>query len=177
MPEPLGLSFLPPDPQANGGATGATPVQQAIQLLALHLPRILGAASPIPPSLLQSLGGGGLASGAETVEAALRRLLTPWVGGMPGQPAGMGMPTGGLTSPFSSGMGAPSWPAPRWTPGAVPGGGTLPPSTGTSPPPTMPQSGGGGTGSSSPPNWPGPGSIFSGSTPAGVAGGGAGWPF
>ena len=123
MPNPLGLSFLPPDPSARygggGGApTGAAPIQQAIQLLALHLPRILGATSPIPTPLLESLGGGGLmGGGGEGLQEILRRLMAPWLAGQMGSAApGAGAAPwgGGAPGPLPS---PPGLPTPRFTPG------------------------------------------------------------
>ena len=121
MPDPLGLSFLPPDPSARygpggGGAPGASPIQQAIQLLALHLPRVMGATSPIPTPLLQSLGGGGLmGGGGEGLQEVLRRLMAPWLAGQMGLAAPGAAPwAGGAPGPLPS---PPGLPAPRVTPG------------------------------------------------------------
>ena len=127
MPNPLGLSFLPPDPSARygpggGGAPGTSPIQQAIQLLALHLPRVLGATSPIPTPLLQSLGGGGLmGGGGEGLQEVLRRIMAPWLMGQMGLSAPGAAPwSGGAPGPLPS---APGLPVPRVTPGFAGGGG------------------------------------------------------
>ena len=127
MPNPLGLSFLPPDPSARygGGGTplGASPIQQAIQLLALHLPRVIGATSPIPAELLNALGGGGVTvrPGDEGLQDVLRRLMAPWMAGQMGAPMAMSPPP---PSPPLPPMG-PAYPPrlPRWTPGWQPASG------------------------------------------------------
>jgi hypothetical protein len=57
--DPLGISFMPGAQDANGNATGQppSPVQAAIQTLALRIPRTVGAASGAPQALLTSPGG------------------------------------------------------------------------------------------------------------------------
>lgn len=59
----LGQSFFPGGDEQQrmqeGGAGPVNPVQEAIKVLSLKLPRFLGNA-PAPPQLLTSLGGGGM---------------------------------------------------------------------------------------------------------------------
>lgn len=58
MPMPsggLGSSFSPQDQQKKQAMPG-TPIQQALQILSLHLPRVLGAGAPAPRELLAAGG-------------------------------------------------------------------------------------------------------------------------
>lgn len=63
----FGVSFLPSDQNSPnnqnplGNAGGAPPLQQAIQLLSLRLPHVVGSQGLAPGPLLQSPGGMGLA--------------------------------------------------------------------------------------------------------------------
>lgn len=84
-----GLSFQPGgDQNGQGGQNGRgqTPVQQAIQLLSLRLPSVVGARAIAPQALLNAPGGAGLGGGGMTVEAALALLRKL------AQQSGMGMP-------------------------------------------------------------------------------------
>lgn len=60
----LGQSFLPGADdqrmQQQEGAGPVNPVQEAIKVLSLKIPRYLGAQAPAPPQLLNSMGGGAL---------------------------------------------------------------------------------------------------------------------
>lgn len=130
----LGISFSPgsQDPQRTGptGVQDAAPLQQAIQLLSLRLPRVVGATSPIPAPLLQGTGSQGQpdATGNPLLDV-LRRLLNPGGGG------GFAPPS--QNTPAALGEG----PSPRVIPGA--GGQPVPQPTGTilppMPTPTPPQ--------------------------------------
>jgi hypothetical protein len=70
----FGISFSPLQPPAsggpNGGANGArggppgSPVQEAIRILSLRIPRVVGASALAPMGLLNALGGSALGSGA-----------------------------------------------------------------------------------------------------------------
>jgi hypothetical protein len=113
----FGVSFVPGDDpmqrQAGpGGAapSGVSPLQSAIRLLSMRLPRIGGAGlSPgalAPGALLNAPGGGGLGAGGG-LEALLRALF-----GLGGQAAGGGMPQMTPAQP----LGAPP-PLPKFTPG------------------------------------------------------------
>lgn len=87
----MGVSFVPSgqgDPmnrQQQGQAPGAPPLQQAIQMLSLRLPRVVGANALAPGQLLNAPGGMG-GSGNPLLEALLR---LAGMGGGQGQP-GMG---------------------------------------------------------------------------------------
>jgi hypothetical protein len=60
----FGVSFLPGGDQANGqqNKPPAEPLQQAIQMLSLRLPKVVGAQGIAPGPLLQSRGDPGLRS-------------------------------------------------------------------------------------------------------------------
>ena len=105
----LGLDFTP-QAQANGEAT---PIQQAIRILSLRIPRQVGARGLAPQPLLASPGAGGMgAGGGMDLLSLLRQLL---------QPGGAGAAAGGGQAPLPMpGAG----PVPRITPGS--GGGTMP---------------------------------------------------
>lgn len=75
----FGLSFAPGQPsnqqQRPGGAGGVvSPVQQAIQMLSLRLPRVAGAQALAPGPLLQGPGAMGLGGGGG-LEALLRLIM------------------------------------------------------------------------------------------------------
>ena len=179
MPNGFGLSFVPGaddqqrQQQQGTAPSGVPPLQTAIRLLSLRLPRVGGANALAPGPLLQSAGGAGLqgalsggaggigGGGPLTLEQLLLRLFGP--GSSLGAPDRMLL--GGVTGNAGGGqgfMGAPSY-AP--TPRIIPGGGTPPPEppiarvqpgtdAGTyqpgpySPGPTVPEP--------SLPTWPGP---------------------
>ena len=109
----LGVSFIPSgdEPQQGsmgpgGAAPGVPPLQSAIRLLSMRLPRFGGGMSPAsiaPGQLLGGMGGGGLSGmgGGGSLEAMLRALF------------GLGGPAGAPS------MGAP--PTPKIVPGEGPG--------------------------------------------------------
>lgn len=86
----MGVSFVPGgqgDPlnrQQQGEASGAPPLQQAIQMLSLRLPRVVGANALAPGQLLNAPGGMG-GSGNPLLEALLR---LAGMGGGSGSPGG-----------------------------------------------------------------------------------------
>ena len=82
-PSGLGSSFSPQDPQKKTALAG-TPIQQALQILSLHLPRILGAGAPAPRELL--------AAGGQFRPA-------PNVTGLVGPPAAVGAPPPSFQGP------------------------------------------------------------------------------
>lgn len=100
-----GLSFGPNGNSAQvnkmqadqAGQPGGTAVQQAIRVLAMRMPKMVGQFSPISRGLLQGQGSAGLGVGQN-----------PWLGGggMPGAPS------------FQQGAAAPT---PNVTPGIMPG--------------------------------------------------------
>lgn len=104
----FGVSFLPGgDGSGNQARPQTDPVQQAIQMLSLRLPRVVGAQGMSPAPLLQSPGGGGLAE-------FLQHLFGQGHFGGPMAP-GMG-PMGPGASPMGPGAAPP-------TPRVIPGGG------------------------------------------------------
>lgn len=137
MPNDFGVSFVPgqqPNPNGPPGqfgqGAGTSPIQQAIQLLSLRLPRIAGANAIAPSPLMNAPGamgqpGAGL-NGAVGNNGLLELLL---------HLAGLG--AGGASNGAGSGLpGGP--PLPRIIPGQLPGGTQPGPGTPTFPgqPPT-----------------------------------------
>ena len=126
----FGLSFLPEDNgmdrnRPQGQPSGAPPLQQAIKLLSLRLPRVAGANALAPGPLLNAPGGGGL--GAPPLQALLQRLFGPQSGPMKipfGQMPGAGGFIPGADGMMSGGASAPMLPA---SPPITPGKGTFPP--------------------------------------------------
>lgn len=143
MDSGVGINFAPTtDNAANGPRNAALAgVPQAIQVLSLALPRVLGAQSPVPGSLLTAQGGQG------QPDAALLQTLLRTLGLMPGgQRTPMPMPTvegpaiplpGGTRQPQPAPpapvpdprviIGQPGAPMP---PSPSPGGGIMPPTFG-----------------------------------------------
>jgi len=130
----IGISFSPgqsdqQQQQGTGGSpSGAPPLQQALQLLSLRLPRVLGANALAPSALLNASGASGLAGPRDvSLEQWLARLFghggfvsNGWAG------------SGGLASHSPTGtpfdIPPPSAPLPRISagqldPGAPPGSG------------------------------------------------------
>ena len=72
-----GVSFLPGGDQSytRPGAAGSSPVQEAIKVLSLRVPRVVGSTPLAPLALLSGQGGGGLPSGV--VDTLLRALTPP----------------------------------------------------------------------------------------------------
>lgn len=101
----FGVSFVPGgDASGNQTKPPTEPLQQAIQMLSLRLPKVVGAQGLAPGPLLQSPGGGALAE-------LLRQLFGQ------GRPGGTMAPSMPGASPMAPG--APSLPPPH----VVPGGG------------------------------------------------------
>jgi hypothetical protein len=75
--QPYGVSFLPNGDQRyqRPGTAGASPVQEAIKVLSLRVPRVVGSTPLAPLALLTGQGGGGAPSGV--VETLLRALAPP----------------------------------------------------------------------------------------------------
>jgi len=120
---------------APGGAPGRSPLQSAVQMLSLRLPRVVGANALAPQALLQGGGGGGAGLSPEVLQQVLARLRM-LSGGAPRGPA---MPP----PPLPGGPMAPPSPRPPSTPYAPPGAGPMapPPSTPllpSGPTPTLP---------------------------------------
>lgn len=74
MPAGYGLSFQPGTENGNNGQSRVAPVQEAIRLLSLRLPTVVGARGISPQALLEGQGGAGLGGGG-SVEALIRQLL------------------------------------------------------------------------------------------------------
>lgn len=83
----LGISFLPGNQQQQqqSPTNGVQPVQQALQMISLRLPRVTGANAIAPPSLLERQPGQPLppVPGTPEWEELMRRLRQP------GQPPSM----------------------------------------------------------------------------------------
>jgi hypothetical protein len=79
MADQFGLSFVPDgqtDPtKKKVGEGGVTPTQQAIQLLSLRLPRVVGGSPIAPAPLLQSPGGAGRPSPESVAQQVMSRVL------------------------------------------------------------------------------------------------------
>ena len=106
-----GLSFMPGGDNAGGNANRqdearVTPAQEAIKLLSLRLPSVVGARALAPNTLMQSPGGAGLAGpGGMSVDAMiewLRRQMQQSQAQTPPQAAPMFQPpsAGGSPSPW-----------------------------------------------------------------------------
>lgn len=130
----FGVSFVPGgqgDPtkqMGQGQAGGAPPLQQAIQMLSLRLPRVVGANGLAPGPLLSAPGGMGQPGGDAALNPLLQALLR--LAGMSGG--------GGSMAPGGPSIGPGTAPMARVTPGegeTRPGPQLMPP---------MPPSGGGG---------------------------------
>jgi len=78
----LGISFAPTNDQQKQQAVGS-PLQQAIQILRLTLPKFAGARTPVgDPNLLGSGQGGGPGLGNSVVQSILAQILGRNQGGM-----------------------------------------------------------------------------------------------
>ena len=76
MADPFGVSFLPGgDAQYKRPQGTSAPLQEAIKVLSLRVPRVVGANPLAPLALLTGQGGGGMPSGI--VETLLRALTPP----------------------------------------------------------------------------------------------------
>ncbi len=121
----MGISFAPTAENRLTQASGG-PLQEAIQLLSLRLPKMVGARSPIPQGLLAS--GAGPSLGNSVVQSILAQILGQAGGGPMG-----GQPQGSPQSPWGGGpvskvpitqrqplQWPTSTPRPRWTPRVLP---------------------------------------------------------
>jgi hypothetical protein len=120
MPNPIGISFLPSADAAEQGPRQGNmegDLGQALQILSLRLPRILGAHSISPPGLMNAQGAAG-AGGFNPMQAVIQALLAAGGGG-----GGQGM-GGGAQGPMGIGgqLGPTAPPPPR----IIPGGGDVP---------------------------------------------------
>lgn len=126
MADEFGATFAPfPDP--SGRNANINPVQQAIQLLSLRIPRVVGAAAPAPAALLNSPGSGGRPDVHSAVlQSVLRTIMA--------QPEALGVsappPSPVTVPPLDAPPVATEAPAPIVPPtrGGEPGPGAPPPS-------------------------------------------------
>lgn len=134
---PLGMSFAPQSDAMRRPTTAPpsqTPVQEAIRVLSLQLPRLTGASGPTPGALMAGAGAG---FGGPTSNPILEQLLRALFAGRSPQAGMPGLPTPGMPS-------MPSRPIfPGFTFGTAPPSPTMPmpPSApmGAQAPPMMPE--------------------------------------
>ena len=133
---PIGVSFVPGQDSGQqenqlpgGAASGLPPIQQAIQLLSLRLPRVGGVNAPVNNSLLTGPGSGGL---------SLPQILQMLFGVGPNGQPGSGGPSGGGAGGGANSAMASAVPGPHWTVSDPPPGG----GGGGVPPPNLPTWGG-----------------------------------
>jgi hypothetical protein len=123
MNDQFGISFAPTGQpgQGTGGATGpseSSPVADAIKVLSLRIPRVVGPGGLAPGGLLNGMGGGGM-QGMSGVPGGLEELLRRLFG-QGGAQTGAGTPkvTPGVTGPGGSPVGPLSPPPPAAPPQA-----------------------------------------------------------
>lgn len=105
---PLGTSFAPlNDPMRRDAPAGPVPIQEAIKVLSLRLPRVSGASAPTPSQLLAGMPGAGTgAMGGPTSNPIIEQLLRALFGGrqqsqIQGLPGAPDLQQGGQSfSPF-----------------------------------------------------------------------------
>lgn len=107
MAQNFGVSFVPDDQNLQQGKAGAsrggmTPTQQAVKLLSLRLPRVVGGSPIAPAPLLQSQGGRGMPSPDSIASQVLKNVL-PTNQTAPAGPAAPSVP-----QPDAIGMQAPN---------------------------------------------------------------------
>jgi hypothetical protein len=93
----LGMSFAPnDDPTAQRRGPSPAPIQEAIRVLSLQMPRVIGANSPNPAALMSQMSGqmnGGQGLGGPTSNPIIEQLLRALMGGQSGQmPPGVPQP-------------------------------------------------------------------------------------
>jgi hypothetical protein len=81
----LGMSFAPnDDPTAQRRGPSPAPIQEAIRVLSLQMPRVIGANSPNPAALMSQMSGqmnGGQGLGGPTSNPIIEQLLRALMGG------------------------------------------------------------------------------------------------
>lgn len=117
-----GVSFQPgadygQRPNGEGRPSGGSGVQEAIRILSLRLPRVVGAQSVAPMPLLTSMGSGGDPRIDRLIDQVMSRMLPPQSGSpAPVMPGASGMPGmsgfSGPTGPTFSGPSAPPYQRP-----------------------------------------------------------------
>ena len=157
----FGVSFLPNGdqrfqrPQDQPGGTGRAPLQEAVKILSMRVPRVVGANPLAPMALLNAPGGGGLQPGQ--LEQLMRTLgIGPQMQTGEVPTTGAGPSVGGAPSPLASmqglmptaqGSGGPTGGLVNVSAGATGSGSdAMPPSGLAQPAPSAPtmDSGGGG---------------------------------
>lgn len=162
----IGVSFQPGQNGQQNGQAGSQPtgggVQEAIKVLSLRLPKVLGAQAAVPMPLLTSQGSGGNPRVDSIVQQILARIM-PQGPAMPMQPAGM--PSFGNKPQQQAPLPSP-WSTPNIVIGNPPTygtdanlGGNTPPGMIAGPPPQMPNF----NQPTPPPNWGQIGSLLGGS--------------
>jgi len=174
----IGVSFLPGQQQGQAGAGTGTAdpqeaVSQAIKILSLRLPRVVGAGAIASPALLNAPGAAGVSGSGMNIDRLVQMILQgilpgSAVSGAAATPGGSeisptlaqifaqtrpsGAMTGAQTGPPSTGVPAPAAPSPSpWTPRIEPVTDALPTSIVQGPPiappvqttPSQPQQGDG----------------------------------
>jgi hypothetical protein len=131
----FGVSFMPGgDQQYQRPGGNVNPVQEAIRVLSLRVPKVVGASPLAPLALMTSKGSGGLPSGL--VENLLRSLAPP--GGTPttGVPQTSLVPAPAASLPEPAAPPVPG-PTPPTAPGIAPGPEPPTPAPSYAPPPSM----------------------------------------
>lgn len=133
---PIGMTFAPTNHTTDERRGPTTPpIQEAIRLLSLQLPRVTGASAPTPTALLAGSGGGrfGGSTSNPIIEQLLRAIFggrSPMAGPLPGLPA-PGLPSMPSRPVFPSfTMGAPMPRLPEAPPMPGPSAAPEPPSPG-----------------------------------------------
>lgn len=112
----IGVNFQPGqngngyDPRGNGAPSAGNGVQEAIKVLSLRLPKVVGAQGVAPQGLLESMGGGG--SRVDSVVNQVLSRMFPTGGGQmpPMQMASFGtMPEAPGNAPSFSGSAQPAY--------------------------------------------------------------------
>ena len=125
MNDGLGINFAPTQAQQRQQAVG-NPLQQAIQVLSLRLPKWTGARqTPIPQSILgASPGSAGAGLGGSVAQSILAQLVGPQAGQAQSamqRPATAGTPYAALLQQLTGGGGGGVWNPPTEPPIFVPG--------------------------------------------------------
>jgi hypothetical protein len=116
---PIGASFAPgQDPNQQQQGSQGVPLQEAIRLLALRLPRVFGAQAVSPGALLSGPGGSALGN---PLAALVLQSLMPAMGQEPPSPQQASPSPGPTAGPMPGGKVKPAG-----LPGGMPGGPPMP---------------------------------------------------
>lgn len=123
----FGVSFQPGAQGFNQNGNGqpsqspSGAVQEAIKILSLRLPKVVGAQASVPMPLLTSQGSGGNPRVNSVVNQIMARFGGQGAPSMPAMPSGQ--PSGpnfaGASAPYQQAPQMPSWLPPSWTPPRV----------------------------------------------------------